>query len=76
MVCERRTRGQREDNRLSSWGEQAWDTVYVSELKLVCLNTIFLSYRISSKIGMFAESRKVVCRYANLGGILQCFEKR
>lgn len=56
--------------RLSSWGEQAWDTVYVSGLRLVCLNTIFVFYRISSEIGTFAESRKGVCCYANLEGIL------
>lgn len=74
-IHERRTKGQREDNRLSSWGERAWDTVCVSELRLVCLNAVFLFYRISSEIGTFAESRKGVCRYANLEGILQCFEK-
>lgn len=74
-ICERGMKGQREDNRLSSWGEQAWDTVCVSELRLVCLNTVFLFHRVSSETGIFAESRKGVCRYANLEGILQCFEK-
>lgn len=45
-------------------------TLHISELRLVCLNTIFLFYRISSKIGTFAESKKGVCRSVNLEGIL------
>lgn len=41
-------------------GQQPWNMVYVSELRLVCLNTVFLFHRTSSKIQTLAESRKSV----------------